>query len=100
FMLWVGREWLAAFSFFLLGAGPIVWVISTATLRQTVTPAELLGRASAMGMTATGGRPIGAALGVLLGASYGVETCLVVAAVGFFVQALLIVASPVPALAR
>ncbi|PYN09949.1 MAG: MFS transporter [Candidatus Rokuibacteriota bacterium] len=98
--LWVGTGWLAAFSFFLLGAGPIVWVISTATLRQTVTPAELLGRASALSMTATGARPIGAALGALLGASYGVETCLVVAAVGFFVQAVLIVASPVPALAR
>ena len=98
--LWVGTGWLAAFSFFLLGAGPIVWVISTATLRQTVTPAELLGRASALSMTATGARPIGAALGGLLGASYGVETCLVVAAVGFFVQAVLIVASPVPALAR
>ena len=98
--LWVGTGWLAAFSFFLLGAGPIVWVISTATLRQTVTPAELLGRASALSMTATGARPIGAALGALLGASYGVETCLVVAAVGFFVRAVLIVASPVPALAR
>jgi len=98
--LWVGTGWLAAFSFFLLGAGPIVWVISTATLRQTVTPAELLGRASALSMTATGARPIGAALGALLGVSYGVETCLVVAAVGFFVQAVLIVASPVPALAR
>ena len=98
--LWVGTGWLAAFSFFLLGAGPIVWVISTATLRQTVTPAELLGRASALSMTATGARPIGAALGALLGASYGVETCLVVAAVGFFVQAVLIVASPVRALAR
>ena len=98
--LWVGTGWLAAFSFFLLGAGPIVWVISTATLRQTVTPAELLGRASALSMTATGARPIGAALGGLLGVSYGVETCLVVAAVGFFVQAVLIVASPVPALAR
>jgi len=98
--LWVGTGWLAAFSFFLLGAGPIVWVISTATLRQTVTPAELLGRASALSMTATGARPIGAALGALLGASYGVETCLVVAAVGFFVQAVLIVVSPVPALAR
>ena len=98
--LWVGTGWLAAFSFFLLGAGPIVWVISTATLRQTVTPAELLGRASALSMTATGARPIGAALGALLGASYGVETCLIVAAVGFFVQAVLIVASPVPALAR
>ena len=36
---------LAAASFFLMGAGPIVWVISTTTLRQSVTPAALLGRA-------------------------------------------------------
>jgi predicted MFS family arabinose efflux permease len=98
--LWIPAGWLAAFSFFLLGIGPIVWVVSTATLRQTVTPANLLGRASALSMTATGARPIGAALGGLLGASYGAETCLVVAAVGFFVQAMLIVTSPVPALGR
>jgi predicted MFS family arabinose efflux permease len=35
---------LAGLSFFLLGAGPIVWVIGTTTLRQTVTPPDLLGR--------------------------------------------------------
>ena len=34
---------LAGLSFFLLGAGPILWVISTTTLRQSVTPPRLLG---------------------------------------------------------
>ncbi len=35
---------LAGLSFFLLGAGPVIWVISTTTLRQAVTPNALLGR--------------------------------------------------------
>jgi predicted MFS family arabinose efflux permease len=39
---------LAGLSFFLLGAGPILWVISTTTLRQSVTPPRLLGRVSAI----------------------------------------------------
>jgi predicted MFS family arabinose efflux permease len=98
--IWLPLGWLAALAFFLIGTGPIVWVISTATLRQTVTPAALLGRASAISMTATGARPIGAALGALLGAVYGAPTCLVVAALGLFVQAAIILASPVLRLER
>jgi predicted MFS family arabinose efflux permease len=38
----------AALSFFLMGAGPIIWVVSTTTLRQTVTPRALLGRVFAI----------------------------------------------------
>lgn len=98
--IWAPSGSLAALSFFLVGAGPIVWVISTATLRQTVTPSGLLGRASAISMTATGARPVGAALGALLGTLYGAETCLVVAALGFLVQALVILTSPVLPLER
>jgi predicted MFS family arabinose efflux permease len=93
--IWVPAASLAALSFFLVGVGPIVWVISTATLRQTVTPRDLLGRASALSMTATGARPIGAALGAILGALYGAELCLIVAALGFAVQAAVILMSPV-----
>jgi predicted MFS family arabinose efflux permease len=92
--------WLAALSFFLMGAGPIVWVIATATLRQTVTPRALLGRVSAINITAYGARPLGAAIGALVGSAYGAEVCLAVAAVGFLVQAVVIVTSPVLALAR
>jgi predicted MFS family arabinose efflux permease len=98
--IWAPSGSLAALSFFLVGAGPIVWVISTATLRQTVTPSGLLGRASAISMTATGARPVGAALGALLGTRYGAEICLVVAALGFLIQALLILTSPVLPLER
>src|ERR1700761_6142578 len=49
---------LAALSFFLLGVGPILWVISTTTLRQSVTPPRLLGRVSAINILAYGARPL------------------------------------------
>jgi predicted MFS family arabinose efflux permease len=93
--IWTPSPLFAALSFFLMGAGPIVWVISTATLRQTVTPRALLGRVSAINITTYGARPLGAALGALVGVVYGAEMCLVLAALGFLVQAVVIVASPV-----
>jgi hypothetical protein len=99
--IWVPSAALAALSFFLIGAGPLLWTISTTTLRQAVTPGELLGRVSAVIMTATyGARPVGAAIGALVGTAYGAETCILVAALGFLVQALVIVSSPVPKLVR
>ena len=99
--LWWPSAALAAISFFLFGAGPIVWVIASTTLRQAVTPEGLLGRVSALFMTAnTGARPIGAALGGFIGASWGPEACIVVAGFGFLIQAIVILRSPVPALAQ
>ena len=65
--------WLAGLSFFLMGAGPIVWVVSTTTLRQTVTPDHLLGRVSAINSLAYGARPVGAGLGAVIGAFSGAE---------------------------
>jgi predicted MFS family arabinose efflux permease len=91
---------LAGLSFFLLGVGPIVWVISTTTLRQTVTPPALLGRVSAINIMAYGARPIGAGIGAFVGGYFGAELCLVVAAFGFFVQAVMILMSPVVRLAH
>ena len=91
---------LAGFSFFLLGAGPILWVISTTTLRQSVTPPRLLGRVSAINIMSYGARPLGAALGALVGGIYGAEACLYLALVIFAAQALVILASPAVALAR
>jgi hypothetical protein len=98
--IWLPSALLAAASFLLMGAGPIVWVISTTTLRQGVTPLALLGRASAINIMAYGSRPIGSAFGALVGGLYGAETCLVVAAALFLAQALVIIASPVPRLAQ
>lgn len=87
---------LATASFVLFGAGPIIWTISSTTLRQTITSPAMLGRVSAIFLAVNAGaRPIGAALGGWVGAGYGVAACLVLALVGFVVQALVISASPV-----
>jgi hypothetical protein len=92
---------LAALSFFLFGVGPIIWVITSTTLRQTVTPGAMLGRVSAIFLTVnTGARPIGAALGGLVGARWGEPACLVLALAGFVVQAWIIFDSEVRVLER
>jgi predicted MFS family arabinose efflux permease len=83
--------WLAGLSFFLLGAGPILWTITTTTLRQSLTPDAMLGRVSAVFLTVNAGaRPVGAALGGLVGAHWGESACLLTALAGFTLQALLI----------
>ena len=91
---------LAGFSFFLLGAGPILWVISTTTLRQSVTPPWLLGRVSAINIFSYGARPLGSALGAIVGGIYGAETCLYLAVAIFGAQALVIMMSPAVSLSR
>jgi hypothetical protein len=96
--VWIPSPVLAGCSFFLMGAGPILWVVSTTTLRQAITPQNLLGRVSAINTLATGARPVGAAIGALVGGLFGAEVCLFVAAIGFLVQALVILISPVPRL--
>jgi len=90
---------LAAISLFLFGVGPIVWVITSTTLRQTVTPNAMLGRVSAVFLTVNAGaRPVGAALGGIVGATWGEPACLLLALAGFVLQAWLILRSPVRAL--
>jgi predicted MFS family arabinose efflux permease len=97
---WIPSPALAGLGFFLLGVGPILWVISTTTLRQSVTPPRLLGRVSAINILSYGARPVGAALGALVGGFYGAESCLYLAVAIFGVQALVILMSPAVGLAR
>lgn len=86
----------AAVGFFLFGAGPILWTITTTTLRQAVTPNALLGRVSAVILTATfGARPVGALIGAMLAARVSLDACLWVSTAGFLVQFLVLFASPV-----
>ena len=91
---------LAGLGFFLLVVGPILWVISTATLRQSVTPPRLLGRVSAINILSYGARPVGSALGALVGGLYSAEVCLYLAAAIFGAQALVILMSPAVSLTR
>jgi predicted MFS family arabinose efflux permease len=98
-IVWPRAE-LAALAFFLLGSGPILWTISTTTLRQAVTPTALLGRVSAINILSYGARPLGAGLGALIAATYSVEACLLTALVGFAVQAAVILLSPPARLKR
>jgi predicted MFS family arabinose efflux permease len=96
----VHTPWLAGLSFFLLGVGPILWVISTTTLRQSVTPPRLLGRVSAINILSYGARPLGSAIGAIVGGLYGAETCLYLAVAIFGAQALVILLSPAVGLSR
>lgn len=91
---------LAGLSFFLLGVGPILWVISTTTLRQSVTPPRLLGRVSAINIMAYGARPLGAGVGAVVGGLWGAEACLYLAVAGFALQALVIWMSRAVVLSR
>jgi len=96
---WWPSAWVVGASFFLLGAGPALWVVSSTTLRQTVTPTAMLGRVSALFLTVNAGsRPLGAALGAAiagtLGGALGLRACIVAMAIGFALQALIIVGSP------
>ena len=95
----IPSPWLAGLSFFLLGVGPILWVISTTTLRQSVTPPRLLGRVSAINIMSYGARPVGAALGAVIGGFFGAEACLYLAVAIFGTQALVILMSPAVSLA-
>ncbi|WP_038361180.1 MFS transporter [Bosea sp. UNC402CLCol] len=97
--LWFPSIQLVGASFFLFGVGPIIWTISTMTLRQAVTPNAMLGRVSALIMTATfGARPLGAAIGASVAAHFGIAACLGLATAGFLVQLLVIAFSQVPRL--
>lgn len=92
--LFVPTGVLAAASFFLFGIGPIIWTITTTTLRQSLTPDAMLGRVSSVFLAANAGsRPVGAALGAVVGAQWGEAACLWLALAGFALQAWLIVDS-------
>jgi predicted MFS family arabinose efflux permease len=93
--------WLAALSYFLFGAGPIIWTITSTTLRQTVTPRAMIGRVTSINIVvSTGARPLGAALGGVVGVNFPVSVSLWCVVLGFGLQAVIISASKVRTLKR
>jgi len=85
----------AAAGHFLVGFGPMLWLICQTTVRQLVTPAPMLGRVNATVQTAIYGvRPLGALAGGMVAAHAGLQAALLLIAVSFVVSTLVIVLSP------
>ena len=85
---------LVFISFFFFGFGPIIWTISTVSLRQIVTPSDRIAKISSVIMTVTfGARPLGSALGVYISANFGVNNCIFAVFFGFFIQLTIILLS-------
>jgi len=86
---------LAATGHFLVGFGPMMWLICQTTVRQLVTPAPLLGRVNATVQTAIYGvRPLGALAGGLVAAQAGWQAALALIAISFLLSTLVILLSP------
>lgn len=87
---------LFGLAFFTFGSTSVCWIVSSTTLRQSVTPFAMLGRVSATITTAGfGSRPVGAALGGTIGSLFGIHVALEAAALLFITQAAWIWTSPV-----
>ena len=86
---------LSAAGHFLVGFGPILWLICQTTVRQLVTPTPRMGRVYATVQTAIDGvRPLGALAGGLVAAQAGLQSALILVAVAFALSTLVIVLSP------
>jgi MFS family permease len=86
-------------AFFLIRFGLATANVLMITLRQTVTPARLLGRMNVASRTVvyTLG-PLGGIVGGVLGATIGLRNTLWVAAVGFALTLTPLLLSPIPSL--
>jgi len=93
------HAWVAALSYFFFGVGPIIWTITSTTLRQTVTPRAIIGRVTSINIVvSTGARPLGAALGGVVGVMYPVSVSLWLVVAGFALQSIIISASKIRSL--
>ncbi|MBX9989022.1 MFS transporter [Phreatobacter oligotrophus] len=91
---------LAGFAFALIGFGPILWLVMQLTVRQIVTPPELMGRVTATIQVAIYGvRPLGALAGGAMAQGFGLDAALVLVAIAFAASALACLASPLARLA-
>lgn len=86
---------LPAAGFFLIGFGPMLWLICQTTVRQLVTPSGMMGRVNATVQTAIYGvRPLGALAGGIVAAEAGLQIALVLVAVSFVLSTLAVALSP------
>lgn len=81
-------------AFFVLGFGPSMWLVTQNTVRQLVTPAQMLGRVNAVIQTAIyGTRPLGALAGGAIGTAVGPQAGLAVVAALFALSFAVVLAS-------
>ncbi|MCZ8314381.1 MFS transporter [Phreatobacter sp.] len=86
---------LAGLAFALIGFGPILWLVMQLTVRQIVTPPELMGRVTATIQVAIYGvRPLGALAGGATAQAFGLDAALGLVAIAFAASALACLASP------
>ncbi len=86
---------LPAAGFFLIGFGPMLWLICQTTVRQLVTPSGMMGRVNATVQTAIYGvRPLGALAGGIVAAEAGLQIALVLIAASFVLSTLAVALSP------
>ncbi|MDA8586712.1 MFS transporter [Rhodobacteraceae bacterium] len=85
--------WLYA-CFFLLGFGPSMWLIAQNSVRQLVTPSEMLGRVNAVIQTAIYGiRPLGALVGGFIAGTLGPQAGLIFVVIAYALSFLVTVLS-------
>lgn len=86
---------------FLLGFGPMLWMVARTGLLQSLTRADQRGQVAAvMQVSVFGVRPLGALAGAALSATGGIEATVALALAGFTVSLVVIVASPAGARGR
>jgi len=91
----VGGAALPAAGYFLVGFGPMLWLICQTTVRQLVTPSGMMGRVNATVQTAIYGvRPLGALAGGVVAAEAGLQAALVLVATSFALSTLAVALSP------
>jgi MFS family permease len=83
----------------LLGIGTVVYNVSQVSLRQAITPDNMLGRMNAtMRFLVWGTMPVGAVIGGILGGAIGLRETLLVSAIGGLLACLFVALSPVRSL--
>lgn len=100
-----GQSWSAfaiiAVGMLFAGAGNMLWNVNDRTIRQVITPNQLLGRVNASGLFLTwGALPVGSLLGGLLGEWLGVRQTLLLSGLGVLTGVLWVIFSPVRTLEK
>lgn len=78
------NEFVLWFAFFLLGFGPMIYAVTQTSLRQQITPPDMMGRVGATIQAANyGARPVGALIAGWVGARFGVGNAMLFPALLF-----------------